>query len=204
MGERRKLVAIALALVALIAAAGCGGGGDSGSTSGSGSKEETVDWSMYPPGPTRQFIVPGKDNAVQTFGWEATAAERKQATSIIAAWLRARAVTNWMKDCSYFSEGFAEEITEDAHSVSPDKEKVKSYTSGGQKSCAEALAFFGEEASGDYRNTFGQGPVVSLRINETHGYAQYHGNDGLDWVVPVALENGEWRISNATPIERFK
>ena len=204
MGDRWKLVAIVLALAALTAVAGCGGGGGTDSTSGSGSKEETIDWSMYPPGPTRQFIVPGEDNAVQTFGWEATAAERKQATNIITAWMRARAVTDWAKDCSYFSRGFAEEITEDAHGVSPSKEKVKSYASGKQKSCAEALAYFGEEASGDYRNTFGDGPVVSLRIDETHGYAQYHGNDGLDWVAPVARENGEWRISNATPIERFK
>lgn len=203
MGDLRPLIAGVLVL-ASIAAAGCGGGSASTSDSKEGAKEEKVDWSMYPPGPTRQFIVPGKDNAVQTFGWEATAAERKQATALIAPWMRARTAKDFSKDCSYFSRGYAKEITEDAHTVSPDKEKVNSYVAGGQKSCAEALAYFGEEASGDFRNTFGDGPVVSLRIDTTHGYAQYHGNDGLDYVVPVAKENGEWRISNATPIERFK
>lgn len=202
MGGWKLSLAVMLVLASM-AAAGCGGG-DSTSSSKEGPKEEKVDWSMYPPGPTRQFIVPGKDNAVQTFGWEATDAERKQVTALIISWMRARTAKDFMKDCSYFSRGFAKGITEDAHSVSPNKEKVKSYASGGQKSCAEALAYFGEEASGDFRNTFGRGPVVSLRINEVHGYAQYHGNDGLDWVVPVAKENGEWRISNATPIERFK
>jgi hypothetical protein len=206
MGGFGRLLLTVVAVVALMAAGGCGGGSEStsGSDAKQGEKEAKVDWSIYPPGPTRQFIVPGKDNAVQTFGWEATAAERKQATDLIARWMRARAATDWAKDCSYFSRGYAREITEDAHSVSHGKEKVKSYAAGKQKSCAEALAYFGEEASGDYRNTFGKGPVASLRIDTTHGYAQYHGNDGKDYVVPVALEGGKWRISNTRPFGRFE
>lgn len=193
MGEIRKLaLPIALLLVAVIAAAGCGGGSDP--TGNSGTKEETVDWSMYPPGPTRQFIVPGKDNAVQTFGWEATPAERKEVTKTIAAWMRIRAAKDLKKYCSYFGHAYSAYITRDAHGVS----------NGKVKNCPQALAFFNEEVTGDYRNTFGDGPVVSLRINTTHGYAQYHGNDGKDYVVPVAKEGGEWKIANGTPIERFK
>jgi hypothetical protein len=169
-------------------AVGCGGG----SSTTSASKEKTVNWSEYPPGPTRQFIVPGGDNIVQTFGREATPAERKQASATIAAWMRARAVQDWAKDCSYFSSGYTKNITTDAHGV----------THGRVKSCPEALAYFKHEASGDYVNNFTK--VASLRIGEGHGYAQYHGNDGKDWIVPVENNGGEWKVSIATPIGRSK
>ena len=184
------MLALGLLMAALLLA-GCGGGGDSTSTA---SKEKTVDWSEYPPGPTRQFVVPGGDNAVQTFGREATPAERKQAAAIIGAWMRARAVQDWAKDCSYFGRGYSKNITTDAHGV----------TNGRVKSCPEALAYFKHEASGDYVNNFKGTTVASLRIGEGHGYAQYHGTDGKDWIVPVERNDGEWKVSIATPIDRLK
>jgi hypothetical protein len=191
MGELSRLPLAAVS-VAVMVAAGCGGGGDSPAVSGTG--EKTVDWSMYPKGPTRQFIVPGGDNAVQTFGREASPAERRQATATISAWMRARAARDWAKDCSYFSSAYSEELAEDAHRVSEGKVKT----------CAEALAFFKQQASGNFVNTFGSGPVVSLRIGEGHGYAQYHGNDGRDWVVGVSKDDGEWKVAIAAPLDRLK
>jgi hypothetical protein len=187
-GTQKFSFAFALLLVALLIVS-CGG---SDSTADSASKEETVDWSIYPPGPTRQFIIPGGDNAVQTFGREASPAERKQAAEVIAAWMRARAVQDWAKDCSYFSSGYTKNITTDAHGV----------THGRVKSCPEALAYFKHEASGDYVNNFKGTTVASLRIGEGHGYAQYHGTDGKDWIVPVERNDGEWKVSIATPIGR--
>lgn len=181
---------LALGLLVAVLLAGCGGGGSTTSAA----KEKTVDWSEFPPGPTRQFVVPGGDNAVQTFGREATPAERKQASATIAAWMRARAVQAWAKDCSYFSRYYTKNITKDAHSV----------TNGRVKSCPEALAYFKHDASGDYVNTFKGTTVASLRIGEGHGYAQYHGNDGKDWIVPVNRENGKWKVSAAAPLDRFK
>jgi hypothetical protein len=182
------LLACTTAALALLV--GCGGG----DSTTSASKEKTVDWSIYPPGPTRQFIVPGGDNAVQTFGWEGTPAERKQVSETIAAWMRARAVQDWAKDCSYFSSGYTKNITTDAHGV----------TNGRVKSCPEALAYFKHEASGDYVNNFKGTSVASLRVGEGHGYAQYHGNDGKDWIVPVEKNDGEWKVAIATPIDRLK
>jgi hypothetical protein len=193
MGGIRKLASsVALVLVALIVAAGCGSSG-SDPTGSSGTKEETVDWSIYPSGPARQFIVPGKDNAVPTFGWEATPAERKEVTALVAAWMRARAAKDLGKDCSYLSRKYSAYITRDARGVSDGKVKT----------CPQALAFFGKEVSGNYGNTFGNGPVVSLRINRTHGYALYHGNNGNDYVVAVDKEGGKWKIAIGMPLGRF-
>ena len=177
-------------LCAAVAVVGCGGS-DGSTTEGSSTVSDPL--AGYPKGPTREFIVPGGDNVVQTFGREATKAEREQASDVITGWMRARAAKNWEKDCSYFSRKYAKALTEDANNV----------TDGKVKSCPEALAYFGPEASGDFKNTL-TGPIDSLRVGEGHGYAQYHGRGGEDWIIPVDLENGKWLVAIAAPIGRNK
>ena len=183
----------ALALLAL-ALSGCGGG-SGGPTEAAETESRLFPWIK---GPTRQFLVPGGDNVVQTFGKEGTKAEREQASQVIEAWMRARAAQDWKKDCSYFSRLYRREITKDAHGV----------TDGKVKNCPQALAYFGHEASGDYVDNL-DGPIVSLRVGvfkgQRHlGWAQYHGNDGKDWIVPMNKEAGRWKVGIATPIDRNK
>jgi hypothetical protein len=191
-GCRKPLGASALALVVL-ALAGCGSSG--GDSTEAASTSEEYPWIK---GPTREFLEPNGDNVVQTFGKEGSKAEREQASEVIAAWMRARAVQDWKKDCSYFGPLYTREITRDAHSV----------TKGKVKNCPQALAYFKHEASGDYVNTL-DGPIDSLRVGIfkgqlKQGWAQYHGNDGRDWIVPVEKEGGRWMVSIASPIERNK
>jgi hypothetical protein len=143
-------------------------------------------------GPAREFLVIDGDNAVPTFGREATQAEREQASRVIEAWMHARAVTDWEKDCSYFSRQYVRAL------VAEDATKV---TNGRVKTCPQALAYFGEAASGDYKNEM-TGPIDSLRVTEGRGFALYHGRGGRDWSLPVDLENGRWLVSLAAPIER--
>jgi hypothetical protein len=187
----RSACALALLVVVL---SGCGGG-SGGSTEAAETKPPLYPWLK---GPTRQFLEPGGDNIVQTFGREGTKAEREQASETIEAWMRARAVQDWKKDCSYFSRAYRKNITEDAHGV----------TQGRVKNCPQALAYFKHKASGDYVNNL-DGPIDSLRVGIykeqlNQGYAQYHGNDGRDWIVPVNRDNGQWKVSIAAPIERNK
>jgi hypothetical protein len=176
-------------LVLLALLAGCGAGDDqTGSPHG---RKKAVDLSLYPPGPTREFVIPYGDNVVQEFGREASKVEREQASHTIAAWMRARAAQDWKQDCSYFSRHYSQVITKDAHGGTDKRVKT----------CPQALAYFGHEASGSYKNNL-TGPIDSLRAGKDHGYAQYHGNDGHDWIVPVERENGRWWVANATPIGR--
>jgi hypothetical protein len=177
-----------------IALSGCGGG------SGGSTEAAETEAGIYPwiKGPTREFLVPHGDNVIQTFGEEATKAEREQATETIEAWMRARAVQDWKQDCSYFGPGYRENITKDAHGV----------TNGKVKNCPQALAYFGHQASGDYVNNL-DGPIDSLRVGVykgqlNQGYAQYHGDDGKDWVIPVEREDGRWMVGIASPIDRNK
>lgn len=188
-------MSLLLALGGAVLLPGCGGGG--------ATVTDNAEKVLYPwlKGPSREFLVPDGDNVVQTFGEEGTPQERAEATAVIAGWLRARAVRNWRKDCSYFSREYAKLLTEDAHDV----------TKGRVTSCAGALAVFKQNASGDYIKTL-TGSIDSLRVGEGEGvtgdfgelgYAQYHGNDGHDWVVPLEREEGEWKIIKAAPINRL-
>lgn len=194
MGGGRILRSACALVLLLVALSGCGGGSDN-TTEAAKTESHLYPWIK---GPTRQFLEPGGDNVVQTFGREGTRAEREQASETIEAWMRARAAQDWKKDCSYFGQGYRENITNDAHGV----------TNGKVKNCPQALAYFKHEASGDYVNNL-SGPIDSLRVGVfkeqlNQGWAQYHGNDGRDWIVPLEKENGRWMVGLASPVERDK
>jgi hypothetical protein len=180
---------LAMALIlALALASGCGSGGSSTVA------ETTENQRLYPwlKGPSREFLIRGGDNAIQTFGREASEEERERVSKLIHAWMKARAVQNWAKDCSYFSRSYIHNLIKtDAMVVSHGK----------VKNCAQGLAFFGHQASGSYKNNLA-GPIESFRVREGHGYAQYHGSDGHDWIVPLLREDGKWWIAIATPVGR--
>jgi hypothetical protein len=180
---------LGLTLAAMVVLAlGCGGG-DSSTVAETTGKPQLYPWLK---GPSREFLVRGGDNAVQTFGREARRSERDQVSATIASWMKARAVQDWARDCSYLSRGYVHALI--ATDAVPE--------SGGKvKNCAQGLAFFGHEASGSYKNNL-TGPIDSLRVGEGHGYAQYHGNDGHDWVIPVDREDGRWWIGIASPLGR--
>jgi len=189
MGGARKLSRLVALLVIAAMGIGCGSGGESGT-----GDESTKPERIYPnvTGPTREFLVKDGDNVVQFFGREASPADRKAASKVIQAWMRARAKAAWAKDCSYFHKTYVEELVKDAHSVS----------GGKVKNCPQALDYFGPQASGNLVDTLKGKPIVSLRMREGRGYAQYHGNDGHDWIVPVKKENGQWKVTIAAPIGR--
>jgi len=188
MGEIAR-IGLGFTLVALVVLAlGCGSG-DSSTVAATSRESQLYPWLK---GPSREFLIRGGDNIVQTFGREASKSEREQADEVIQAWMKARAAQDWAKDCSYFSRAYIHNL------IYTDAVRV----SGGKvKNCAQGLAFFGHEASGSYKNNL-TGPIDSLRVGEGHGYAQYHGNDGHDWVITVEREGGKWWVSIASPIGR--
>ena len=173
-------------MLGLLLLAGCG----EADTSGSTKEERLFPWVK---GPAREFLS-GGDTAIPTFGQEATEAERAQASRMVHGWMRARAATDWAKDCSHFSRSYVKAlVAEDAQQVS----------GGKVKTCPQALAYFGPQASGDYKNTL-SGPIDSLRVQESQGYALYHGRDGRDWTIPMDREDGKWWVAIASPVEREK
>jgi hypothetical protein len=187
MGKVGKLVGGVVLLLLLLA--GCGS--DSGTSGETAAKPER----MYPRvhGPSREFLLPDGDNAVQFFGKEATPEVREAASRVIHAWMRARVAEDWKADCRYLSVGYTKILVEDANSVS----------GGKAKNCVQTLAYFGDEASGTSGNTL-TGPIDSLRVRGNRAFAQWHGPNQIDWVLPMRIENGMWKVESASPVERTK
>jgi hypothetical protein len=165
---------------------GCGGGESNGRGA------EPAPNTLLPDGPTREFIVSGGDNTIQLYGREASKAEREAASAVVEAWDRARATEDWQEDCRYLSRSYTDTVVTDAERVSKGK----------ATSCVQALAFFGPVASGDMGRTT-TGPIDSLRLAQGIGYAQYHGRDGIDWIVPLKKEDGAWKVEVTTPVDRL-
>lgn len=188
-------VVILAAVLPMAGVAGCGSDSSPEAADALAAETRPYPWLK---GPSREFLVPGGDNTVPTFGREGTPRERAEASKMIAAWLRVRAAKDWKRDCSFFSRAYAGFITRDAHGAS-----------GGEvRSCPEALEFFKKEV-GSFANTLG-GTIGSLRVGEGQGtsghigrfaWAQYHGTDGKDWVVPLEWERGEWKIAKSAPLQ---
>lgn len=175
-------------LLQLAVMTGCGSGGAE-STADRASSDPLAD---YPPGPTREFIVIGGDNAIPLFGDEASAAERRQASSVLQRWMRAREARDFAEECRYFSRSYIKALVE---------EDAEIVSKGKAKTCPQALDYFGSAESGDFKNTLA-GPVDSLRVAEGHGYAQYHGREGFDYEIPMEREKGKWLVANGKPLNQ--
>jgi hypothetical protein len=175
------LPAAALALLGFVT--GCGGAG-----SESEGQPQTPD---RPASATHEFVIPGGDNTVQYFGHEAGRVEREEVSAVVEAWDRARAARNWRLDCRYLTQAYIDNLVTDAEGVSK----------GEATSCIGALVFFGVVASGGEGRTT-TGLIDSLRVSGRNGYAQYHGRNGQDWIVPVEEERGVWRVGVSAPINR--
>jgi hypothetical protein len=197
MGERRG-VAVLVMLSLTIVAIGCGGD----SSTGAGVAETAAEERKYPwvTGAAREFLVPGGDNLVQSFGEEGTAAEREAASKVVHAWMKARVAEDWATDCRYLSRPYVKTLLWD----------VRGVTNGRVRTCPAALEYFGDAASGTSGNTL-TGPIDSLRVKgpeetetEWEAWAQWHGPGGRDWVLPLRREEGSWKVGNAGPIDRLK
>jgi hypothetical protein len=185
--------AVAL-LLAVVTAAGCGGGDAAKPDRGGDGTEQAM---AYLKGPTRQFIVPGGDNLVQEYGREATVSERMQASSVIQGWMRARAARDWPKVCRYLHRATVKSLL---HVVA-----ARSHAQHVEvRSCADALALWTDELPPRWFVDTMTGPIASLRVGQGHGYGQYHGRGGRDWIVAVRREGPRWKVSELEPKDRLK
>lgn len=197
MGKGQRAIWSLAVLVLLGAMVGCGG--DSGTSTNAA---ETVgDEREYPwvTGAAREFLIPDGDNLIQTFGEEASAAEREQASKVVHIWMKARVAEDWVTDCRHLSRKYLKILLED----------VRGVTEGRVTTCPRALEYFGDAASGTSGETL-TGPIDSLRVRSPdedgqtgwHAWAQWHGPKGIDWVLPLQREDGTWKVSVAAPIYR--
>ncbi len=173
-----------------------GSGGDDGK---SDSGDEEGSGSFTPKqhddsgGGSEQFRVKGGDNSVQDFGDEADTSEREAAATVLHSYLDARAAGDWDAACSYISASFRE-------SLETLGEQAKQLA---DRSCGGILEILTNPAAGpSMKAEAAQADVASLRIEGERAFAIYTGVGDTVLAMPMANEDGAWKVSSAvgTPI----
>jgi hypothetical protein len=190
------LVALSLLAGALV---GCGssssnatGTGTGAGTATAGSTGSSSTSSSPPPsGAQRESRTspptPGfsKKAKLVSFGYEAGAGERKQASDILEKSLEARAARDYATQCKTLSQPVIEAI---------EKARYK-------QNCVNTLKI-GDLLTPPNKTTNPmQGPIAALRVRGPIGYALFHGKGGQDYAMRMELENGEWKVGEVFTVK---
>ena len=177
MSRGPNLVRLVLPIAIVVAIAGCGGGGSSTAKSTGSDPSSSAAGS--------EFVRPGGQNKIATFGQEAPATERDAASAVLTRSLRTREVGEWAAQCATLTPLLAKEIEE-------------STPTSGRESCAKSLRVEAEPLAGSsaIRADTLKGPISALRVEGSRGYALYHGTDGNDYAVPMRKVDGAWKVDS--------
>jgi hypothetical protein len=201
----RRVAALGAVVAALLALAACGGGSSSSTTTqpvsdpapgpsnaASAHKsreaaERKATAERKAAGRAASFVRPEYDNSIPTFGTEAGAGERAEAERDLSAYLRARAAEDWAGACRLL-----------ARNVREGYEKLGSSSSkGGSPRCVEVLPALSKGA--DLTDPL-TGRLISLRVHGDNAFALFYGPGRRQYVVPMNLEHGRWRPTQAAPV----
>jgi hypothetical protein len=212
--RRKHLQGIALVVFAL-SIAGCGGGGEetkpastgsspsaeivrddfSGVDEQSGTSRKTPNTAELPePVEGSKSAAPGVpvrgDTSIQTWGLEASAAQREQVAAIFQAFVDARAEADWAKACSYLA---VEQIQELARLIAG-RESAKAR-------CAEAMeAFASRVPSSAFKREAQIADVLSLRVGRGTAFLIYTRPDGPKvYANALGREGGTWKVVSIGP-----
>jgi hypothetical protein len=193
--EGKKLLGVLLIAGALLGAlvAGCGSGGSDTSSDSSSpastSESSTADDSTSSSdetGASAEFIKPGGkaggNKEIAEFGQEGDDAEREAASAVLEENLEARASGDWAGQCSSLA---AEAIASLA--------KAPEAGGGPCEKSLETLAQPIAKTKLVRANTMTE-PVAALRVEGNRAFALYHGTNGVNYVMPMNKDGGEWKV----------
>lgn len=144
-------------------------------------------------GGSEQFKVKGGDNSVQEFGEEADTSEFDAAAEAVHNFLDARAEGNWAAACDYMSKG----IIESFEKLAAQAKEIE------DTSCAGIIEKLTNPAAKQSMKAEAvNADVGSLRIEDEHAFVIYTALDGTVFAMPMANEDGTWKVASlaGTPL----
>ncbi len=188
-GKGTFAFALALCVLSPIAIAGCGGdspssGAEQPGPGGSATTGSSADPSSHPGEPSADFRTPGGDNSIQTYGGEAGAGERRDASAALEAYMTARGDQDWEAACVELSPVAIEPM-----------ERLLGPGSG----CPATMAAIAKRLSPSTWADTMTGPIAALRREGDQGFALYHGSGGTDYFIQMSGEGGEWKVAALEP-----
>ncbi|MGB8500013.1 MAG: hypothetical protein WCD85_18690 [Pantoea agglomerans] len=188
----KRVAAVVLAAVIVVGVVSCGGGSSSAPPTGEGGASSTEQQAGGGEQSSEQSggeSVPGGNGDPRSFGEEADSAEREAALQAVEGFMKARAAGDWAVECSYA----AREVIQQIEEFFANNPQMKG------KSCGVLLAGLSEaQPKKTLRNNLGDS-IDSLRVEGTKGFAIYHGTDGGEYAIPMALEDGDWKVAYLAP-----
>lgn len=133
--------------------------------------------------------VKGGDNSIQSYGTEASSAERVRAAAVAAAYLRANAAGDWARSCSYLDASLRSHLDRGAR-----------HQLGGGEGCAKAISALVAVPASVLRRA-ADIEAISMRTSGNRGFVIYRDGAGVATNLPMVLEAGQWKVSALSGIE---
>lgn len=192
-GTRWIVIATAALAAALLAACGSSdagstsSGGETSTSKSGGSPKANVDVPLkVSGGGSDQFRTKGGDNSIQEFGEESAESELEEAAEAVHSFYVSRAEGDWKGACSHISKSMLERL----------EQLAKSSTELEDTSCPPFLEAFTSDLSDAEWREIATIDAGSLRLEGDQGFLIYHGAAGTDYAIPLALEDGEWKVAS--------
>jgi hypothetical protein len=210
MNRRALKLPAGIVVAGALALGGCGGGDDDSSSTaasadttspatspaGTGRPQEAEKSTDDASGRSYRLGSPadvprseGGDNSIQDFGSEAAQDERAAAARALAAYYRALSTGDTEAACAMLSSGAREGIENTLKQL------------GGQGSsqvpstCPQALKLTGGDGKSPERQL---SELLSLRQQDDHAFLIYRAGDGKVYAMPMAQEDGEWKVAGVS------
>lgn len=129
------------------------------------------------------FRVAHGDNSVLDLGREASASQQRQATAMLAAFMRARARGEWAKMCPHIARA----------TLRP----LEAITKNG--GCEPALAGLVTSSASERIDTFMHG-ITAMRIKANTAFVLFYGPNAGKYVMPMRSEDGAWKVTQLAPL----
>jgi hypothetical protein len=144
-------------------------------------------------GGSAQFRVEG-DNSVQEFGREAPASERESAAAALHGFFDAWVAHRWKTACFYMSAGVV---------ITLGRLAALGENAPQGAGCPQLFAGLSSGSDAKAIGRAAQIDVGSLRVKGERGFVLYHGAGGAAYAMPMARENGDWKVGalEGVPVE---
>jgi hypothetical protein len=136
-----------------------------------------------PPTGVGPFEAKGGDNSIQEFGAEADASDFEATATALHGYLDARAAGAWRAACSYMSPGVAKSLAQ------------LNGGSGAGASCPEIIASLSAAVPAAALREAADAEAGALRTEGDRAFLLFHGAHGLDYFMPMAAEEGSWKVA---------
>lgn len=151
--------------------------------------EEAPSAARQKAGAAKPFVEPHADNSIPTFGSESTDSDRSRAEAALRAYLTARAKGDWAGACSHLAASMGKQL-----------QALAGAAKGKPNGCAAVYAALTGRAPASTRANPLTSGLLSLRIKGTQGFALWVGPHGQRYVMPMAREGSEWKVTQLAPI----